>query len=147
MMALTSFALIPALSSAICVAGYTAAAVPRDYFIKLQVGMLTHSDEFDPRYAAPYFLVVGERDGDEVRYYRTWKELFEKSFRVVAPDTKPSTGGADYGSSYEFIARAVLLLGIEAGIERAREALDVLERRLPRRKEVLSRDPTWALKP
>jgi hypothetical protein len=128
-------------------AGYTAAAGPRDYFTRLQVGVLTHPNVYDTRYAASYFLVIGERIAGEKRYYTTWKELFEKSFCVVSPDTKPGLEGIDYGSSYAYIARAVLLNGVRNKVPGAHEALKVLESNLPNRLKVLSSDPTWALIP
>ena len=125
-------------------AGYTTAAKPRDYFTRVQVGVLTHPNVYDTRYAASYFLVIGERIDGNKRYYTTWKELFEKSFRVVSPDTKPGLGGLDYGSSYAYIARAVLLNGVRNKAPGAREALKVLESNLPNQLNVLSGDPTWA---
>ena len=125
-------------------AGYPQATTPRDYFTKLQAGVLTHPDEFDPRYGASYFLVVGERTAGKVRYYGTWKELFEKSFRRVSPDTKPSLPGGNYGSSYAHIARAVLLNGVRNNVPQAGEALKILESQLPNLQKVLSEDPTWA---
>jgi hypothetical protein len=125
-------------------AGYPEAARARDYFTTLQVGVLTNPDDYDPRFSAPYFLVVGERVDEKVRYYTTWKELFEKSFRVVSPDTKPGIRGIDYGSSYAYIARAVLILGMHNEVPGTRDALTELERSLPRRAEVLADDPTWA---
>jgi hypothetical protein len=128
-------------------AGYTTAAKPRDYFTRVQVGVLTHPNVYDIRYAASYFLVVGERIAGEKHYYTTWKELFEKSFRVVSPDTKPGLGGLDYGSSYAYIARAVLLNGVRNKVPNAREALKVLESNLPNQLKVLSGDPTWAFTP
>ncbi|MHC4741383.1 MAG: hypothetical protein ACYS8Z_05700 [Planctomycetota bacterium] len=125
-------------------AGYPQAARPRDYFTTTQAGVLTHPDQFDPSYGASYFLVVGEREAEKIRYYRTWKELFEKSFRVVSPDAKPSLPGGDYGSSYAHIARAVLLNGVRNDVPRAKEALKVLEPQLPNLQKVLANDPTWA---
>jgi len=125
-------------------AGYARAAKPRDYFTKLEVGVLTNPDDYDPRYGASYFLVVGERTADKIRYYTTWKELFEKSFRVVSPDTKPGLGGTDYGSSYAHIARAVLINGVRNNVPQAKEALKILEAKLANLQKVLSDDPTWA---
>ena len=125
-------------------AGYAQAAKPRDYFTRLEIGVLTNPDDYDPRYAAAYFLVVGERTAGKQRYYTTWKELFEKSFRVVSPDTKPGLGGTDYGSSYAHIARAVLINGVRNDVPQAREALKILEGKLPNVQKVLSDDPTWA---
>lgn len=125
-------------------AGYARAAKPRDYFTKLEVGVLTNPDDYDPRYGASYFLVVGERTADKIRYYTTWKELFEKSFRVVSPDTKPGLGGVDYGSSYAHIARAVLINGVRNNVPQAKEALEILEAKLANLPKVLSDDPTWA---
>ena len=128
-------------------AGYTTAAEPRDYFARLQVGVLTHPSVYDTRYAAPYFLVLGERIAGEKRFYTTWRELFEKTFRVVSPETKPGLKGLDYGSSYAYIARAVLLIGATNTVPDAHEALKVLESNLPNRLKVLSEDPTWAFTP
>jgi hypothetical protein len=128
-------------------AGFDAARAPRDHLLRLQIGVLTHPDEYDPRYGASYFLVVGKREEGAVRWFTTWKELFHESFRVVSPETKPGLGGTDYGSSYAYIARAVLLLGRSDGVQGAKEALEFLEARLPRREKVLSEDPTWAFAP
>jgi hypothetical protein len=128
-------------------AGYSAAAKPRDYFTGLQVGVLTHADDFETCYSVPYFFVVGERISDKKRYYTTWKELFEKTFRVVSPDTKPSLSDSNYGSSYAYIARAVLLNAVRRKAAGADEALKVLEASLPSRSRVLSEDPTWAFAP
>jgi len=125
-------------------AGYTRAAAPRDYFTRLQIGMLTNPNHYDIRYAAPYFHVLGERSGDTKRYYTTWKELFDKSFRVVSPDTKPSLPAGDYGGSYAYIARAVLINAARNNVPKAKEALEVLETNMPNRPTVLARDPTWA---
>ena len=128
-------------------AGYAEAAAPRDYFARCQIGMLTRPEAFDPLYATPYFLVVGERIDGKIRWYRTWEELFEKTFRVVAPGTKPPLPRQDYGSSYAYIARAVLVLGKAAGVDGSEQALAVLERHLPKRAQVLADDPTWAFAP
>jgi len=128
-------------------AGYASAAKPRDYFTSLEIGLLTHPDEFDPRYAASYFLVVGERQADKERYYTTWKELFDKTFRVVSPDTKPGLGGTDYGSSYAHIARAVLINAVRNKIPNAPKALKALEAKLQNLPKVLAQDPTWAFTP
>jgi hypothetical protein len=125
-------------------AGYAEAAGPRDYFTRFQVGALTNPDDYDPNFAAPYFLVVGERQGQRNTYYTTWKDLFQKTFRVVAPDVKPGLEGLDYGSSYAYIARAVLINGVTNEVPGAADALRVLEARLPRRPKVLTADPTWA---
>ena len=127
-------------------AGYEEAAAPRDYFAGMEVGVLTHAADFDPQYGASYFLVVGEKIDGERRWYRTWKELFEKSFRVVSPDAKGGLA-SDYGSSYSYIARAVLLLGRHNRLAGAQEALEVLEANLSDRQNVLARDPTWAFAP
>ena len=128
-------------------AGYPAAAEPRDYFTRLQVGVLTHPDDFDPRYSVPYFFVVGQRENEEKSYYITWKELFEKTFRVVSPDTKPSLSDSNYGGSYAFIARSVLLNAVRNKVSDADEALKVLEASMPSRSKVLCEDPTWAFAP
>ena len=128
-------------------AGYEMAAGPRDYFAKLQIGMLTHPDAYNPDYATPYFLVIGERSGEKKRYYNNWDELFNKTFRVVAPDIKPGVASGDYGGSYSYIARAVLLIGTKNKLPGANDALQVLESRLPQRDKTLLKDPTWAFKP
>jgi len=125
-------------------AGYKEARIPRDYFARLQIGMLTNPESYDPRYAAPYYLVVGERTEGRVRYYTTWKELFEKTFRVVAPHIKPGLRGLDYGSSYPYIARAALILVCRDRLAGACKALKFLEAELPNEEQVLSEDPTWA---
>ena len=125
-------------------AGYAEAAAARDYFTRFQVGALTNPGDYDPGFAAPYFIVVGERTEGKTRHYMTWKELFDKTFRVVAPDTKGGIEGLDYGSSYAYIARAVLIGGVGNEVPQAAQALDVLESRLPQRAKVLAEDPTWA---
>ena len=91
--------------------------------------------------------MVGEREGDAIRWYDSWRELFRKTYRVVAPDTEPGLSYPDYGGSYSYIARAVLLLAVKEGLPRAEEALAVLEAMLPGQESVLARDPTWAFAP
>jgi hypothetical protein len=127
-------------------AGYEQAADVRDYLTKTQIGVLTHADVYDPQFGASYFLVVGERIDEKVRYYSTWKELFNKSFRVVAPDAKGRLA-SDYGGSYSYIARAVLLLGRHNGVTGAEDALKVLEAELANKEKILADDPTWAFAP
>ncbi len=127
-------------------AGYEEAAAPRDYFAGTEVGVLTHAADFDPQYGASYFLVVGERIEGKKRWYRTWKELFDKSFRVVSLDAKGGLA-SNYGSSYSYIARAVLLLGRHNRLTGAQQALEVLEANLANRQDVLVKDPTWAFAP
>ncbi len=112
----------------------------------MEVGVLTHPADFDPQYGASYFLVVGEKIEGKKRWYRTWKELFDKSFRVVEPDAKGGLA-SDYGSSYSYIARAVLLLSRHNRLAGAQEALEVLEANLADRQNALATDPTWAFAP
>lgn len=127
-------------------AGYQEAAPARDYFAKLQIGMLTNPGDFDPRCGAPYFLAVGERENEEPRYYSTWKELYHKTFEVVDPEAVRELEFSSYGGSYSFIARAVLTLARGADLPDAEAAFDWLDSRLEA-EEVLAEDPTWALVP
>ena len=66
---------------------------------------------------------------------------------MVSPETKAGLEGLDYGSSYAYIGRAVLLNGVRNKLPGAKKALKVIESNLPNQQKVLSGDPTWAFAP
>jgi hypothetical protein len=122
--------------------GWPEAARPRDFLLRLRVGLLTHAPDFDPRLAAPYRLVVGEKgpDGKPV-IYEDWPTLGRENARLSKP------GLDNCGGCYPYSARAALVCGVDGGFSGAREALAVLEALLPGHREIMAREPIWALAP
>ena len=122
--------------------GYPDAAKPRDFLLRLRVGMLTHAPDFNPMLATPYRLVIGERRPDKtVVFYEDWKTLGRENARL----SKPRLGNS--GGSYTYSARAAVICGIDGGFPKAREALAWLHANLPNRRQVLARNPSWAIVP
>lgn len=122
--------------------GYKDAARCRDFMLRLRVGALTNAPGFDPMLAAPYRFVVGERAADKkVTFYEDWKKLGTENARLSKP------GLPNYGNSYAYSARAATVCGVDGGFPKAAEALKVLEERLPKRRQVMARNPTWAIVP
>jgi len=122
--------------------GWPDAGRPRDFLLRLRVGMLTHAEDFDPRLATPYRLVVGEWRPDRTpAVYDDWKTLGRENARLSKPDVP------NYGCSYAYSARAALICGLDAGFPEAREALATLEALLPGHREIMAREPYWAIAP
>jgi hypothetical protein len=122
--------------------GWHEAARPRDFLLRRRVGTLLHAPDFDPRLATPYRMVVGEKgpDGRPV-VYDDWKILGRENARLSKPDVP------NYGNSYAYSARAALVCGVDGGFPGAREALAVLEGLLPSHRDVMAREPFWAIVP
>ena len=122
--------------------GWREAARPRDFLLRLRVGLLTHAPDFDPRLATPYRLVVGEKGPDgKPGVFDDWKILGRENTKLSKPDVP------NYGNSYAYSARAALVCGVDGGFSGAREALAVLEQMLPGHREVMAREPYWAITP
>ncbi len=121
--------------------GWTDAARPRDFLLRWRVGMLTHPDAFDPRMAAPYRFVVGEKtpQGD-VRFYDDWQRIARENLRLYAPGL-PQGGG-----TYTYSARAAVICGVDGGFPRAEFALRALDALLPDRRRDLAGQPYWAIR-
>jgi hypothetical protein len=112
------------------------------FLLRLRVGLFTHAPDFDPRFATPYRLVVGEQGPDGKRVvYDDWKTLGCENAKLSKPDVP------NYGNSYAYSARAALVCGVDGGFPAAREALAVLEAMLPGQREVMGREPYWAITP
>ncbi|MCH5373145.1 MAG: hypothetical protein JJ992_04165, partial [Planctomycetes bacterium] len=63
--------------------GYADAARPRDFLLRMRVGLLTHAPDYDPMLATPYRLVVGERTSDQqVKFYEDWKQMGRENARL-----------------------------------------------------------------
>jgi len=122
--------------------GYADAAGPRDFLLRLRVGALTNAPDFDPRLATPYRMVVGEQGpGGKPVVYEDWKTLSRENVRLIKPDVP------NYGCSYAYSARAAVICGVDGGFPKAREALAVIESLLPGHRQVMAREPFWAIAP
>ena len=77
----------------------------------------------------------------KVTFYEDWKKLGAENARLSKP------GLPNYGNSYAYSARAAAVCGVDGGFPKAAEALKVLEERLPKRRQVMARNPTWAIVP
>lgn len=122
--------------------GYAEAARPRDFLLRMRVGLLTHAPDYDPLLATPYRLVVGEQTADkQVVFYEDWQQLGQENARLSKPELP------NYGNSYAYSARAAVICGIDGGFPRAREALQWLDDHLPNQRQVLAENPAWAIMP
>ncbi len=122
--------------------GYTEAARPRDFLLRLRVGALMNAPDFDPMLATPYRFVVGEQTADKrVIFYEDWKRLGRENARLSKPDLP------NYGCSYAYSARAAAVCGIDGGFSNAREAAAWLEEHLADHHQVMARNPIWAIVP
>lgn len=119
--------------------GHAKAAAPRDYLLKMRVGMFTHPDVFDPILGAPYRMIVGERNAEGSTRFYDWKELGAENRRI------PGVGIENYANSYAYSARVALICGIDGGFPGAKEALKELESRLPSMRDILANAPFWAI--
>jgi hypothetical protein len=127
--------------------GYTEAAAARDYFMNFSIGAMNSPTEITPYAGNAYYVVLGEKlDKDQTRYFDNWKDVAAGWAKTGAePPSAPSY--PDYGGSYSYIARAVMIEAVRAGRPKAREALQWVESTLPTRAKVLAADPTWAFEP
>ena len=122
--------------------GYADAAKPRDFLLRWRVGAVTHAPAFNPLLATPYRMAVGEKGADgKVVFYTDWAKLGTENARL----SKPGLG--HYGNSYTYSARAAVICGVDGGVPQAREALRWLDRHLPNRRDVMGKDPSWAILP
>lgn len=122
--------------------GWPEAAGPRDFLLRWRIGMLTSAPDFDPQMAAPYRFVVGEKGADDkVVFYEDWKTLARENARLYSP------GLPSGGNGYAYSARAAVVCGVDGGVPKAREALQTIESLLPDHREVMSRQPYWAVAP
>jgi hypothetical protein len=122
--------------------GYADAAKPRDFLLRQRVGMLTNSPDFDPMLATPYRCVIGEKtaDGGTV-FFEDWKKLGRENARLSKPEIP------NYGCSYAYSARTAAICGVDGGFPKAAEAVKWLEDHLPNHREVMAREPFWAIAP
>jgi len=122
--------------------GYTQAAGPRDFLLRLRVGALTNAPDFDPMLATSYRFVVGEQTPEkQVVFYEDWGKLGRENARLSKPDLP------NYGNSYAYSARAAAVCGIDGGFPKAREAVAWLEDHLADHRRVMGGDPVWAIVP
>jgi hypothetical protein len=122
--------------------GYADAAKPRDSLLRWRVGSLSNPGDFDPAMAAPYRMVVGRRGKNgQIIYYDDWKTLAAENARLYEPEMP------NYGNSYAYSARAAVVCGVDGGFPRASEALGQIERLLPNHRQVMAREPFWAIRP
>ena len=92
--------------------------------------------------AAPYRMVVGRRSKDgQIIYYDDWKTLAAENARLYEPEMP------NYGNSYAYSARAAVVCGVDGGFPGASEALEQIERLLPNHRQVMAREPFWAIRP
>jgi hypothetical protein len=124
--------------------GWAAAAKPRDYLFRWRVGTFVHAPDFDPERAAPYRMVVAERDPNTKKLiiYDDWKKVQAENERLT-----PKAGLPNYGCSYAYSGRGAVVCAVDTGFPKAAEALKVVESLLPGHREKMTRNPLWAIQP
>ena len=102
--------------------GWADAAGPRDFELRWRVSAFLHPNQYDPRLAAPYRMVVGQMGPDKnIVFYDDWKKLGEENAKL----TKLPEGERPK-MDYDYSANIALVCGVDAGFPRAAEALAVL---------------------
>ena len=76
-----------------------------------------------------------------VTFYEDWTKLGRENARLSKP------GLAHYGCSYTYSARAAVVCGVDGDVPGAPQALRWLDEHLTDRRQVLSRNPIWAIVP
>jgi len=121
--------------------GWAEAARPRDFELRWRVGAFVHPQQYDPRLAAPYRMVVGEMGADKkVTFYDDWVTLGRENARL----TKPPQGKSN--PAYDYSAHIALVSAVDAGFPRAEEALKVLLELTGGYTGYLA-DPAWRIVP
>ena len=127
----------------LCELGYAEAARPRDFLLRWRVGSFVNPAEFDPRFSAPYRIVIGEMGPNKkVTFYESWRQLAEENLKFGLKPELPT-----YGGSYTYSARMAVTCGVDAGFPKAWEALNWLNQNLLKVSEALTADPVFALAP
>jgi hypothetical protein len=135
--------------------GYANAAKARDYLLRNTVGRYTSAPDFPPEGGAPYYLACGRAGSDgKLNYFPDWKTVFHESWNSPEGWRQPDwlKGGKpavwdDYGSSYFFIARGAIVLGVDGGTPKAAEALAWIDSHSSNRARTMAVDPTWTFVP
>jgi hypothetical protein len=95
-------------------------SVMRDRILNLALASLNSAPDFPPEYAPMYWPVIGTREGSSIRYFTSWKEIFDVNFRNEDGSPKPPPGWANaYGDEMHVL----MVLAKQAGLPRAANAL------------------------
>ena len=122
--------------------GHADAARPRDFLLRQRVGMLTNAPDFDPLLATPYRCVIGEKTPEgKIVFYEDWRKLGQENARLSKPEIP------NYGCSYAYSARVAAICGVDSGFPQAAQAVEWLEDHLPNHREIMAREPYWAIAP
>ncbi|MBN2474710.1 MAG: hypothetical protein JXB62_08885 [Pirellulales bacterium] len=122
--------------------GYVEAARPRDFLLRWRVGTMTHAPDFDPRLAAPYRFVVGQRSRDgKGTFYEDWGVLGRENARLSEPRL-PSPA-----NDYAYSARAAVVCGVDGRFPQAEQALRWIEAQFSDLRQTMTRNPSWAIVP
>jgi hypothetical protein len=101
--------------------GFRPGAAFRDRIARFQLALFTSAGEGYPwRYAAPYVLAIGIRQGGNVTYFTSLGEVFRVTYG--SPPAPPTSFVGYYGPE----ARLMLLGGVASGGSGAPPALDLL---------------------
>jgi hypothetical protein len=98
----------------------TDGSVMRDRILSLALASLNSAPDFPPEYAPMYWPVIGTREGSSIRYFTSWKEIFDVNFRNEDGSPKSPPGWANaYGDEMHIL----MVLAKRAGLPRAAAGL------------------------
>ena len=103
-------------------------------------------DEAFMRLAIDQARLAERGDDGKLKFYQNWKEVKE-GFEKMGEKLPSAPAYPDYGGSYSYIARGVLIESARAKLPGADEALKWVNSQLPDRRKVMAGDPTWAFIP
>ncbi|MDR2041676.1 MAG: hypothetical protein LBP98_05095 [Tannerella sp.] len=99
----------------------THGSILRDRILTLALASLGSAPDFPPEYAPMYWPVIGTRtEAGDIRYFTTWKEIFDTNFRNEDGSLKPAPSWAGgYGNEIHML----MVLAKQAGLPDAASGL------------------------
>jgi hypothetical protein len=96
-------------------------SIMRDRILTLALASLNSAPDFPPEYATMYWPAIGtQTEAGDIRYFTTWKEIFDVNFRNEDGSLKsPPTWAGGYGNEMHML----MALAKQAGLPNAASSL------------------------